>query len=82
MRQHQSHAAWTRHLVCGHLSAARLSGERSDEDWVARQLGGEGDALPIVTAVCRVQQDGRLAHYPALLAIERDGVEAVVEACR
>ena len=38
------------------------------------------DALPALAAVGGVQQDGGLAHDPALVAVEGDGVEAEVEA--
>lgn len=43
------------------------------------QLGTEGDALPVLAAISRVQQDGRLPDNPALIATEADRVEAVVE---
>lgn len=38
------------------------------------------DALPALAAIGGVQQDGGLAHDPALVAVEGDGVEAEVEA--
>eukprot|EP00983_Pelagomonas_calceolata_P039346 1137150-Pelagomonas_calceolata.AAC.6 len=44
------------------------------------ELGTQRHALPVLAAVRGVQQDGRLAHNPALIPIEVDGVEAVVEA--
>jgi hypothetical protein len=71
----------TANLVGGHLRAPGLARQGSDEHGVAGELGGQGNALPVVSAVSSVQQDGGLAHYPALLAIERDGVEPIVEAC-
>ena len=68
-------------LVGGHLCPAGLAGQRADEHRVARQLGRQRHSLPVVPSVGRAQQDRRLAHNPALLAVEGDGVEAVVEAC-
>lgn len=38
------------------------------------------DALPALATVSGVQQDGGLAHDPALVTVEGDGVEAEVEA--
>eukprot|EP00955_Chlamydomonas_euryale_P099226 365203-Chlamydomonas_euryale.AAC.18 len=53
---------------------------RGDQDGRARQLGGKRHALPALAAIGRVQQDGGLAHNPALVTAEADRVEAVVEA--
>ena len=69
------------HLVSGHLCAAALPWQGHDEDGISRELRREGHALPILACVRRVQQDGGLAADPALLPVEGDGVEAVVEAC-
>ena len=69
------------HLVGGHLCPPALPGQGHDEDGVSGELRREGHALPILSCVGRVQQDGGLAADPAFLPVKRDGVEAVVEAC-
>ena len=63
-----------------HLGLPRLAGQGLDEDGGARQLGRQRHPLPVGPAVGGVQQDRGLAHDPALVAVERDGVEPVVEA--
>ena len=67
-------------LICDHLGLALLALVGGDDDWVAWQLGGEGDPLPVGTTVFCVQQNGGPAHNPALRAVEANGVESVVEA--
>lgn len=62
-------------LVC---SMCRGSPQQLGADQSVRTR--QGDALPALAAVGGVQQDGGLAHDPALVAVEGDGVEAEVEA--
>ena len=66
------------YLVSGHLSLVASGG--NNKHGVAGQLAAQGDTVPILATILGVQQDGRLAHDPALLSCKADALEAVVEA--
>jgi hypothetical protein len=55
-------------LPCGWPTLTPLS--------LTRQLGTERDALPALASITGVEQDCWLAHNPALITTEGDGVEA------
>ena len=67
-------------LVGDHLSLAGLARESRDEQRGAGELGAQRNPVPGRAPVLGVQEDGRLANNPPLLAAEANGLEAVVDA--
>lgn len=67
------------YLISCHLCLTSLARQRVHQYGVAWQLSRQWNSFPVCPTICGVQQNGRPAYNPALIPIEADRVETIIE---